>query len=71
MQKKSAEETLKMLIEYLLICLDELKEYSDEEKMQFEYGERVAYTECLEVLQVWRKAKKNGLSFDIEKQYPL
>ena len=71
MQKKSAEEVLKTMTELLLSYLEELYEYKDEDGQQFQYGERVAYTECLECIQEWEYAELNGLDFDIEEKYPL
>lgn len=68
---KNADEVLKRLIKLLLISLEELSEYQDLEGQQFEYGERLAYTECLECIQLWKEASQNGLDFDIEKRYPL
>ena len=69
MQKKSSEEVLEMMIHILLTYIEELSEYTEEE--EFLYGERLAYTECLEWIQTWRYAEVNGLDFDIEKKYPL
>ena len=71
MYERSAEEVLEMMIEILLGYLEELFEFKDEAGQQFEYGERLAYTECLEWIQKWKYAKINGLDFDIEKKYPL
>ena len=71
MEKKDAEEVLEMMISLLLIYIEELFKYNDVEDEQFQYGERLAYTECLEWLQSWKYASKNGLDFDIEKRYPL
>ena len=71
MKKKSAEEVLEMMIELLLIYVEELFEYKDIEGQQFQYGERLAYTECLEWIQMWKYAPINGLDFDIEKRFPL
>lgn len=71
MQKRSAEEVLEILIELLLLYLEELFEYKDVEGQEFQYGERTAYTECLEWIQEWKYAAINGLNFDIEKKYPL
>lgn len=71
MRKKNAEEVLEMMIELLLLYLEELFEYKDVEGQQFQYGERTAYTECLEWIQMWKYAELNGLDFDIEKRYPL
>ena len=69
MRKKSSEEVLEMMIKILLMYIEELSEYTEEEV--FLYGERLAYTECLEWIQMWRYAEINGLDFDIEKKYPL
>ena len=71
MEKRSAEEVLEMMIELLLIYIDELFEYKDVAGEQFQYGERTAYTECLEWIQLWKYAAINGLDFDIEEKYPL
>lgn len=71
MYERSAEEVLEMMIEILLGYLEELFEFKDEAGQQFEYGERLAYTECLEWIQKWKYAQINGLDFDIEKKYPL
>ena len=67
----NATDTILYLIELLLVYLDELKEIKDGNASPFAYGEKTAYTECLEVLQQWDGAKRNGLDFDIEKRYPL
>lgn len=71
MQKRSAEEVLEMMIERLLLYLEELCEYKNAAEQQFEYGERTAYTECLEWIQQWKDAERKGLNFNIEKVYPL
>ncbi len=66
-----AEETLLYLIEILLISMEELKDYKNTKEQQFQYGERVAYTECMEIVQKWKKAAQNGLNFNVEEVYPL
>ncbi len=71
MMKNSAKYILKKMIKLLLLYIEELSEYKDNKETQFEYGEKTAYTECLEMLQGWSKAKKYGLDFDIEEKYPL
>lgn len=71
MQKETAEEVLTMLSKLLLSYLEELFKYKDTPSAQFQYGERVAYTECLEWIQCWENAQQNGLDFEIEKRYPL
>ena len=69
MQKKSSEEVLEMMIQILLVYIEELSECTEEDG--FLYGERLAYTECLEWIQEWKYAEINGLNFDVEKKYPL
>ena len=71
MAKKNSEEVLKHLIIFLKQNIKELLKYKDIEGEQFQYGERIAYTECLERIQEWEKAKINNLNFEIEKRYPL
>lgn len=67
----SIEDTINYLKELLLFYLDDLKDVGDSQDDLFAYGEKTAYTECLEVLQLWENAASNGLDFDIEKKYPL
>ena len=69
MQKKSSEEVLEGMIQILLIYIEELFEKGEDDA--FLYGERLAYTECLEWIQAWENAEINGLDFDIEKKFPL
>ena len=71
MQKKDAEELLEMMIELLLLYIDELFACKGEGDEMFQYGERTAFTECLEWIQLWRYAEVNGLDFNIEEKYPL
>ena len=71
MNDKSSDEVLQMMIETLLIYIEELFDYKNVEGQQFQYGERLAYTECLEWIKEWEHAKRNGLNFDIEEKYPL
>lgn len=57
--------------ELLLCYLEELAD-SKVDGDQFVYGEKTAYTECLEVIQYyWSQAKRHGLDFNIEGRYPL
>jgi len=65
------EEVLEIMMVKLLGYVEELKEYRNVEGEEFQYGERTAYTECLEMLQEWKEAKNKGLDFEIEKRYPL
>ena len=70
-KKRSAEEILKMMIGRLTLYLDELAECENQEGEQFAYGEKTAYTECLEWIAFWEEAEENGLDFDVESRYPL
>ena len=70
-EKKSSDDLLKFMIEMLLVYIEARFPYKDVEGEQFQYGERVAYTECLEWLQKWEYAEINELDFDIEQRYPL
>lgn len=67
----TAEEVLLFVIDSLLVSIEELSVFEDCNGECSEYGERVAYTQCLRWLQFWEKAKENGLDFDISKKYPL
>ncbi len=71
MQKKTANELLIFLISLLTAYLEELSSSSALDENQFCYGEKTAYTECLEWLQEWEFAEANGLDFEIENRYPL
>lgn len=71
MRKKRIKRVLKELSKYLILCIEELREYKDTEEQTFQYGERVAYTECLECLQNLSKDSHCVPGFDIEKKYPL
>lgn len=71
MQKMGAERVLESLIELLTEYIEELLDYKDVAGAQFQYGERVAYTECLERIRRWEDAEKYGLDYEIEKRYPL
>lgn len=66
-----AKEVLEYMVERLSEYLEELRDTKPEDADCFGYGERTAYTECLEMVQLWEKAKQVGLDFEIEKKYPL
>lgn len=66
-----AKEVLEYLAQLLLLYIEELKDARANDADAFRYGERTAYTECLEIIQMWEKAAKIGLDFDIETKYPL
>lgn len=65
---RTAEEVLEYMKELLEVYLSELNGY---EKNAFAYGEKTAYVECLEVIQLWEKAQTFGLDYDIEQRYPI
>lgn len=71
MKYYSAEEILKYMKDLLIYYLDMLGDISEHGKEPFLYGEKTAYTECLEIMQSWEKAKEIGLDFNIEGRYPL
>ena len=71
MQKKTANELLIFLISLLTAYLEELSASSVLDENQFCYGEKTAYTECLEILQEWEFAESLGLDFDVENRFPL
>lgn len=65
------DEILPHLINCLEICLFEIDEArpKDREHAAFIKGERIAYIECLEILQQCEDYKKLGLDYDIEARY--
>lgn len=65
------DDALQQITDRLIAYIEELFEFKDELETQFQYGERVAYTEYLEWIQKFGKAKNLGLDFDIEKRFPL
>ena len=69
--RATAEEVLEEMIRVLKIYLDELQDVKDVEEKQFQYGEKTAYVECLEIVQYWERAEEFGLDFEIEKRYAL
>ena len=72
MQKKNANEILIYIIQLFTTYLHELSEVLEEEPdNQFAYGEKTAYTECLEILSLWEYAKDNGLKENLEMLFPL
>ena len=68
--KRSAKEVLEYMASVLLMYLEELSGVGSSDD-PFLYGEKTAYTECLEWVQVWDEAEKNGLDFHVETRYPL
>lgn len=70
MKKLSAKDALGYLIEIIHLNLEELEERSDADD-QFVFGEKVAYVECLEILQLWELAENFGLDYEIERRFPI
>lgn len=70
MIKRTARGTLELIITTLMECLEELYK-TDCRCNDFIYGEKTAYIECLELIQHWEDAEKNGLNFNIEARFPL
>ena len=71
MSRKNSNDVLKNMIDILKESLGELADYKDTDRQQFQYGEKVAYVECLEMIIEWELADENGLDFDIEDKFPL
>lgn len=67
--KKTAEQVLLDLITTLTQNLEEIG--SQQRQTPFALGEVYAYTECLEIIQMWKKAKLYGLDYDLEKRYKI
>lgn len=71
MNKPSADEILINMIDLFLEYLDSLSGECHPNQDQFVSGERTAYVECLEIIQCWEHAHKNGLDFDIEAKFSI
>jgi len=71
MEKLTAEEVLAKMIDVLLEYLEELYVYDNYANCQYQYGEKVAYLDCLLMITQWAKAKEYGLDFDIEDKYKI
>ena len=71
MEKLTASQTLQYLIGILFEYLEELREVGSTDANRFAYGEKSAYTECLEIIQYWKQAEIRGLNFSIEDRFPL
>ncbi len=71
MRKRSAEEVLKTMIERLTLYLEELSKCGAVAGELFQYGEKTAYTECLEWIRFWEYAEDYSLDFEVESRYPL
>ena len=71
MKELTAVETLNYIIDLFLYYLENLEVENNPEKEQFISGERIAYIECLEIIQYWKHARSNGLDFNIEERFPV
>ena len=71
MKKLTSNQNLRYLIELCTEYLDQLKDVKDSADEQFLYGEKTAYVECLEIIQLWEHALTSGLDYDVESRYPL
>ena len=71
MKKRKAEKVLQFMIAKLIVYLDELSDCYNVPDGQFEYGEKTAYVECLEWIQLWEYADVCGVNFEVEERYPL
>ena len=69
MKNFTAVETLGYIIELFISYLESFAEETDPAKEQFISGERIAYIECLEIIQKWEFARKYGLDFNIEERF--
>lgn len=70
MRKKNAIEILTYMEQLLLRYLKDLEGCSATDKDLFAYGEKTAYTECLEIIQQWEFSSLQE-TFSIEKHFPL
>ena len=66
----TAEEILVEMIKLLQEYLTEIQA-TGKDSDGFLYGEKLAYVECLEIIQRWQKAKRYGLNYKIEEKFPL
>lgn len=62
-----AEQVLINLINVISTSLEELN--SCEIKNQFVYGEKTAYVECLELINLWDNSPLKQSNIDLEKKY--
>ena len=71
MKKFTAEALIAHMIELLTAYLIELSVPEEADDESFIYGEKLAYVECLELLQAWEHAAAYGLDYEVEKRFPL
>lgn len=63
--KDREEDILTYLTDLFEEYLSELKEIKEEDENQFAYGEKVAYTECLDLIRMWRESQKRKVDFSV------
>ena len=63
--KDREEDILVYLTDLFEEYLFELKEIKEEDENQSAYGEKVAYTECLDLIRMWRESQKRKLDFSV------
>lgn len=66
---KPAEQVLSDLINTLMENLEEI--CRERKQSSFQLGEVYAYSECLEIIQLWEKSKDFGLYFNVEHNYKI
>ena len=69
MKKRKAEKVLQFMIAKLIVYLDELSDCYNVPDGQFEYGEKTAYVECLEIIQHWDASSQDATP--VEDRFPL
>lgn len=69
--KRKSENVLSYMINLLKQYMEDLADVKDTPSAQFAYGEKTAYTECLEILATWEDAAGYDLAENIEELYPL
>ena len=70
MEEKNAVALVTYMTVLLKEYLEDLSEVADTRAEQFLYGEKIAYIECLEILQGWMK-KDAALDNESERKYRL
>lgn len=68
MEKQEAKTSLIWIERWLESVIAELSEIKDDADGQFAYGEKVAYTECYEKLEIWKRGKKIRLGRGYRKE---
>ena len=62
----TADDVLIRMGYVLITNLSELKDVQDVPEQKFQYGEKTAYIECLELMQAWEKAELFRIDFEVE-----